>query len=236
MTDSSYAAAQGWMSAVNNSGGIISINHPGVPSGENCMGCGWQIVNIPDKVITAVEVLNGGSMKYSIEGPIEGWGLWNKMLSGGQQVTAIGGSDDHRAEAIGTPTTVIYMKELSVAGLLDGIRSGRVYIDIEGNKDRFLDLAVADGVNSEVYMGGVLKVKPSATVSLTADVRGVPGGKIEFIIDGKLDPELTQAVLSGDEKIQVVWKSDGNKHFIYTKVRDKDQKLVLVGNPVYVED
>ena len=234
MTNGSYAEAQNWMSTVNNSGGIISINHPGVPSGEDCMGCGWQIQNIPDKVITAVELLNGGSMKYSIEGSIEGWDQWHKMLNSGQHITAIGGSDDHHAENIGTPATVIYMKELSVQGLLDGVRSGRVYVDIEGNKDRFLDLSAADREN-KVDMGGVLKAKLSDTINLTTIVRGVTGGKIEFIIDGKLNSKLNQEILSDNEEKQVRWETDGNRHSIYIKVRDKNEKLVLVGNPVYIE-
>jgi hypothetical protein len=236
MTSPSYAAAKNWMSAVNKSGGIISINHPGLPSGEDCMGCGWQIEHIPDKVITAVEVLNGASMKRSIEGSIEGWDLWHKMLNGGQHVTAIGGSDDHHAATIGTPTTVIYMKELSVQGLIDGIRSGRVFIDLEGNKAHFLDLCVADKENRTVYMGGALKVVPSDTINLTVNVKGVSGGKIEFVIDGKLNSKLDREILSDDDKIQVKWETDDNRHSIYVKVRDKDGKLVLVGNPVYIEE
>ena len=235
MTDPSYAAAKNWMSAVNNSGGIISINHPGIPSGENCMGCGWQIQDIPDKVITAVEVLNGSSMKYSTEGPIDGWDLWHKMLNSGQHITAIGGSDDHHAETIGTPATVIYMKELSVQGLIDGIRSGRVFIDLEGNKDRHLDLSAANREN-EVYMGGVIKAKPSDTINLTTFVRGVSGGKVEFIIDGRSNLKLDREILSNDGKIQVKWEMDDTRHSIYIKVRDKDGKLVLVGNPIYIEE
>jgi hypothetical protein len=235
MTNASYAAVKNWMSAVTNGGGIISINHPGIPSGEDCMGCGWQIENIPDKVITAVEVLNGASMKRSIEGPIEGWDLWHKMLNSGQHVTAIGGSDDHHSETIGTPATVIYMKELSVRGLIDGIRSGRVFIDIEGNKNRFLELSATGKENKDVYMGGTLKAKPSDTINLTAYVKAVSGGKIEFVVDGKLDSTLNREVLSDNEKIQVKWETDNTRHTIYIRVRDKDEKLVLVGNPIYIE-
>lgn len=234
MTDSSYAAAKNWMSAVNNSGGIISINHPGLPSGEDCMGCGWQIEHIPDKVITAVEVLNGGSMKRSIEGPLEGWDRWHNMLNSGQHVTAIGGSDDHHSETIGTPTTVIYMTQLSVQGLIDGIRSGRVFIDVRGNKAHSLDLSATTKENREVYMGGTLRVEPSDTVNLTASVKGVPGGKIEFIIDGQSNPALDREISSNDEKLRVKWETDDKRHSIYIKVRDKDGKLVLVGNPVYI--
>jgi len=169
-------------------------------------------------------------MKYSIEGPVEGWDFWHTMLNKGQHVTAIGGSDDHHAQTIGTPTTVIYMKELSVQGMIDGIRSGRVFVDIEGNKDRFLELVAGD-----VYMGGTLKVRPSEPVSLSATVKGVPGGKIEFMVDGKLDVALDRDVLTSDEVVRVKWVADGRRHTIYVKVRGKDGKLVLVGNPIYIE-
>ena len=237
MTDSSYAAAKSWMSTVNNSGGIISINHPGLPSGEACMGCGWQIENIPDKVITAVEVLNGASMKRSIEGSIEGWDLWHKMLNSGQHITAVGGSDDHRSENIGIPTTVIYMKELSVQGLIDGVRSGRVFIDIEGNKDHFLDLSATNTNKGGrgAYMGETLKVGPSDTINLTAYVKGVSGGKIEFIIDGKVNEKLAREIVSDNETIQEKWEPDDKRHTIYIKVKDKGGRLALLGNPVYIE-
>lgn len=166
------------MYTVNRSGGIISINHPGVPSGEDCMGCGWQVNDIPDNVVTAVEVLCGGTMDHGIESPVQGWELWHKMLNAGQRVTAIGGSDDHRAGEstdthciIGTPTTVVYMDELSVKGLLDGIRSGRVFVDVEGNKNYALNLS-ATNKKSEVNMGDILKVTPNDIVDLMVELRG----------------------------------------------------------------
>jgi hypothetical protein len=173
-------------------------------------------------------------MKRSIEGPLEGWDLWHQMLNNGQHITAIGGSDDHHAGTIGIPATVIYMKELSVQGLIDGVRSGRVFIDVEGKKDRFLDLSAASR-GREAYMGGVLEAGPSDAVDLTATVKGVPGGKLEFIVDGKIDPALGRELHSDDEKVQVKWMPGGDRHPVYVKVRDKDGKLVLVGNPVYIE-
>ena len=157
------------------------------------------------------------------------------MLNNGQHITAIGGSDDHHAAAIGIPATVIYMKELSVQGLIDGVRSGRVYIDIEGNKDRFLDLSATNGEN-KVYMGGVLKTKPADTINLTTYVRGVSGGTVEFIIDGKIESNLNRAISSEKEEIRVRWDADDSRHSIYVRVRDKDKRLVLIGNPVYIEE
>jgi hypothetical protein len=125
---------------------------------------------------------------------------------------------------------------LSVRGLIEGIRSGRVFIDLEGNKDHFLDLFAANKENRDQYMGGTLKVDPSDTINLTACVKGVSGGKIEFMIDGKLNPKLNREISSNNENIQVKWETDDNRHSIYIKVRDKDEKLVLVGNPIYIEE
>ena len=85
-------------------------------------------------------------------------------------------------------------------------------------------------------MGGTLKVKASDTIELTASVKGVSGGKIEFIIDGKLNPKLNREILSDNEKMQVKWKTDDTRHSIYIKVRGKDEKLVLVGNHIYIEE
>src|SRR5262249_21708888 len=95
--------------------------------------------------------------------------------------------------------------------------------------------SAADKENRDEYMGGTLKVDPSDTIHLTASVKGVPGGKIEFVIDGKSDSKLNREILSNDEKVQVKWTTDDNRHSIYIRVRGKDGKLVLVGNPVYIE-
>lgn len=239
MISPSYTHAKKWMDTVLRTGGIISINHPGIPSGESCMGCGWQIDSIPDNVITAVEVVNGGSLRSGAEESIQGWDLWHKMLKTGQRVTAIGGSDDHHAQekdvegAIGNPTTIIYMNELSVKGVLDGLRSGRVFVDIDGDKDHFLDFSAGNKKN-EVHMGSTLNIMPFDNIDLSVDICGVPNGQIEFIIDGKVAPALIRKISQHKEKIVVQWKANDRNHFIYVKVRDNKGKLVLFCNPVYI--
>jgi hypothetical protein len=59
--------------------------------------------------------------------------------------------------------------------------------------------------------------------------------KIEFMIDGKLNATLNREILPDNETGPAKWKTDGNPHSIYIRVRDKNGKLVLVGNPVYIE-
>ena len=134
---------------VEHSGGILSINHPVRPSGEQCMGCGWTAPGIVDYGrVQAVEVVNGPDA----DTPYSGIEFWEHLLDRGYHLTAIGGSDNHNAllppgtaSAIGTPTTVIYAETLSQAGIVAGIRRGRVFIDVAGTRDRALDITgVAD--------------------------------------------------------------------------------------------
>ncbi len=44
-------------------GAIVSINHPQAPTGEICMGCGWNPSPAADmKLVTSIEVVNGGGL------------------------------------------------------------------------------------------------------------------------------------------------------------------------------
>jgi hypothetical protein len=243
MSNSSSGEVQKWMDKVNQAGGIVSVNHPGVPSGEQCMGCGWLVDDMPNKDISAVELINGGSMKASSNDAIQGWDLWHKMLNTGQHVTAIGGSDDHRAGEnvdqpgiIGNPTTVIYMKNLSTISLINGIKSGRVFIDIEGSIDRFVDLKIKNNNTGQIMpMGQTLYCNPHEKLSILVTVKGVEDGEVEFIVDGKTNSNLIYPIKSDDDRIELDWKNTHNNHYIYTKIKDKYNKLVLVSNPVYLE-
>ncbi len=119
--------------------GILSINHPGIPSGESCMGCGWTVPDTDFSRVTAIEVINGGTA----DGPRSGIPLWQQQLNNGFRLTGLGGSDNHDSDlkagtysAIGHPTTVIHAANLSENAILDAIRAGHVFVDAEGSKDR----------------------------------------------------------------------------------------------------
>lgn len=237
MTDPTYRQAMNWMKDVNKSGGVISINHPGSPTGESCMGCGWEMKDIPANVVTAVEIINGGS--GPAEGPLQGLNLWHQMLKLGRKVTAIGGSDNHRPDqpadkngGIGFPTTAIYMDNLSVKSLLDGIRKGRVFVETEGNKDHLVDLWAISG-KTECHMGTNMNVQPKDKVTWMVNVKAVTGCKVEFVVDGDVHPENTRAITTDNETLTIPWKADGKYHFVYVKVKNKEDKLVMVSNPLY---
>lgn len=126
------------LATLASKGALVSVNHPRLPSGEICMGCGWLPKPEADlSRVQAVEVVNG----VYVETPTAGVPFWHDLLQKGLRPTAIGGSDTHDPTSkdivptparIGVPTTVVSAKSLSVASILEGIRSGHVFIDTAG--------------------------------------------------------------------------------------------------------
>jgi len=250
------------LAEIQQAGGIISINHPVRPSGEQCMGCGWRPPGPIDYCrIEAVEVVNG----LDADTPFTGVGFWEHLLDQGYQLTAIGGSDNHNAlqpavqlaelrqphdadspspdtlgklqrgsGAIGTPTTVIYADALSQAGIVSGIRRGRVFIDVAGTRDRSLDITATVG-KQVAHMGDTLVASRGSNVRFQGTVSDVTDGEIEVILDGERIRLLKDShISSASRSFEFPWRADGKRHWIRVDVRDDASHLALIGNPIYL--
>jgi hypothetical protein len=136
--------------------------------------------------------------------------------------------------SIGSPTTVVYAKELSTAEILDAIRAGHVFVDLTASKDRLLELGARSG-DATVSMGDTLAASAESEVEFSAHVVGVDGAKIVFVEDGQPMAEAsTQTIHGQDQTIQIHWKSDGRQHWFRADVHGPDGKLWLLGNPIYI--
>lgn len=215
-------------------GAIVSINHPEAPTGEICMGCGWNPSPAANmSLVTSIEVVNGAGHPATR--------FWEDQLRQGYRLTAVGGSDNHHATwpqdqpaSVGDPTTVIYAQNLSVAALLDGIRSGRVFIDVTGSRNRLLDLKSHAGEQS-AEMGSRLTASARTPVSLDLHVANCPGATVRWFLDGVESSALPpQPIASADQTPHAQWTSDGARHWIRAEVRDSNNQLLLLGNPVYL--
>jgi len=248
---------------VERTGGVLSVNHPIRPSGEQCMGCGWTPHGGVDFArMQAVEVVNG----FDADTPYSGIGFWEQLLNRGYRLTAIGGSDNHDAlrpavdvsqlraandanspspetltklqrasGAIGAPTTVIYADALSRSSIVAGIRRGRVFIDTAGTRDRALDLTATAGEKS-ANMGDALVAAPGVHVRFEGLVTAVPGGEIEVILDGQHAPLLEAPRIDSDsQRFAFEWSADGKPHWLRLNVRDASGHLALIGNPIYLQ-
>ncbi|WP_375248273.1 CehA/McbA family metallohydrolase [Sphingomonas sp.] len=242
MTGPTWSQARKWIDPVHRMGGIVSINHPGLPSGEVCMGCGWRVGDPPDSAVDAIEVVNGGTMRETraADGALQGFAVWDRLLNAGRHVTGVGGSDSHEADrpaaeagSVGSPTTVVYMQALSVHGFLDGVRSGRVFIDVEGTRDRLLDLeAVAGG--QRAAMGQTLSAHAGETIIFSAAISGVAQGIVQLVIDGNAEEPFRTAFDDARPPSPWHWRADGRPHWFRAEVRDRQGCLLLIGNPIYL--
>jgi hypothetical protein len=217
--------------------GLFSINHPGIPSGENCMGCGWTAPNTDFSRVTAIEIVNGDLR----EGPGSGISLWQEQLNKGFRLTGLGGSDNHDADlasnarsAVGRPTTVIYSQVLSEHAILDAIRAGHVFIDVEGTKDRIVEFEAKTNL-STASMGDSINAPAGQQVHFTVRMIALQETHPEIIQDGQLTAIIDKSTSSKPDQTRGFdYVSDGKRHWFRVNVRSADGSLLIVGNPIYL--
>ena len=229
-------------SQVEKAGGLISINHPGQPSGETCTGCGWTVKDTDFSRIQAIEVVNGGALRLPGGGEsiISGIPFWEARLNTGFRITAVGGSDSHDIEisrvaaaGVGYPTTVVHATELSQPAILAAIRAGHVFIDVNASRDRTLEVTATSG-GKTVEMGDALAPPAGAPIRISVHATHVAGASLSLAGDGP-KPKLADATFKTDDETKTLYVSgDGQRHWLRIDVRGPDGKLWLIGNPIYL--
>lgn len=231
-------------------GGLFVINHPGLPTGESCMGCGWSWPDaanirgwgVPGGFAGVVEVVNGGAWRGTTlaDGPFSGIAYWEARLNQGLHVTAIGGSDNHDAgmapaepSAVGRPTTVVRAPNLSTASILQGIREGNVFIDMDADRSHVLTLLANDG-GPFVPMGGTLKVRESR-FHLTVAALGVSEGVVKVIVGRGLTapPPVRLAPQQSTTTFHIPY-TPGSPSWVRVEVRSPEGRLIMLSNPIYI--
>lgn len=222
--------------------GLISINHPERPDDETCMGCGWAPkVPVDMHLVQAIEAVNGID---ATEPAMSGIPFWQKQLDRGFRITGIGGSDNHDARSttaapgsstpIGSPTTVVHATELSMPAILEGIRAGHVFIDVQGTRDRMLDLTALAGGQS-AQMGDALAAPAGSVVRFAVTLAALAGDHVQIIVDGQpIQPQVDLTIHDIAQTISFGWPSDGKRHWLRANVRDAKGALLMVGNPIYI--
>jgi hypothetical protein len=166
------------MDAVHAAGALVSVNHPkdtGVP---------WEYT--PHLPFDCVEAWQGVWPWKNHES----LAFWHNLLLQGRQVTAVGGSDRHikpfcgepAPDGLGTPTTWVYARELSTAGILEGIRAGHVFISTGPQGPQLYLSADADGDHAWTsMMGDEIFVPGGHSVSFCAHVVGGRGLTLRIV-------------------------------------------------------
>lgn len=132
----------GAIEEVRAQGGVFSINHPALDLGDLCIGCAWKHQEDGSK-LGGVEIATLGLSSGGLIFSRAAIAFWDGLLDRGYKIPPLGGSDDHRAGApqaslpttIGSPTTLVRARELSVAGILEGLRKGDTVVKLDGPDD-----------------------------------------------------------------------------------------------------
>jgi hypothetical protein len=168
-------------------GALFSINHP-----KN-IGPPWES---PAVRAPCMEVWQAVWRWYNWES-LE---AWERLLTEGERVVAVGGSDCHSVPPArpthphgpGEPTTWVYVTgPLSEEALLEAIGHGHVFIS-EDPEGPFLTLwADADGDGRfEHMMGDTLEVPEGSRVTVRVQYRGLAGKKLRLLRGRDLIEEM----------------------------------------------
>lgn len=185
---------QGAVEAFRAQGAIVSLNHPTQDLGDLCIGCAWQH-DLDLSLVGAVEVMTGTPATLDYLPKVKAIDYWETLLDQGYHLPAIGGSDDHRAgvnltvlqSPIGDPTTLVFADELSVQGIIDGVRSGRTVVKLWGPAEAMAELSSSVAPQGDT-------VTAMATI-LSAKITGGAGKSVRFVKNGKA---LGKALVASD--------------------------------------
>jgi hypothetical protein len=164
-------------------GAVLSINHPVLDLGNNCIGCAWKQA-VPKAQLGGVEIGTGGWDKTGLLFTKQAIAWWDRLLAQGLHLAPLGGSDDHSGgtgtgafdSPIGNPTTMVWAEELSAAGIVEGIRQGRTVVKLQGPGDPMVELT-----SGPARVGDTLHV---AKATLQAVVTGGAGAKLRWVVNG----------------------------------------------------
>lgn len=213
----------GAVDAIRAQGAIFSINHPVLDLADICIGCAW-LHDVDPQKIGGVEIGTVALSKGATIFSARAIAFWDALLDKGVHVAPMGGSDDHRAGkidgavqgAIGGPTTLVRARELSVDGILEGVRKAATVVKLEGPEDPMVELeaAPARGAAAVAFAGDTVNVK---SIFLRARVTGGNGQLLRFLENGKpvgepiaitSDPFVYEQIVTAREGAEVRWRAE----------------------------
>jgi hypothetical protein len=144
---------------IHEQGGLVTLNHP------ECEFCPWEWDR--DFAFDLVEVWNGTWAPRN-ERAVN-W--WDRQLKTGRRLPAVGGSDMHRFAPglplrTGTPTTHVWVDELTVEALMAGLKTGAAWVSCVPQGPRLVvQTKVGDRMATvEGGAGGILRFVTARSV------------------------------------------------------------------------
>ena len=215
------------VAAIHAQGGLASVNHP------KTGGPPWEYGDALE--FDCIEVWQAPWPFYNTES----FAWWESLLVQGRRVVAVGGSDYHQPEQPmqgnphlpGHPTTWVYADELSVAGILNGIRRGHVFISADVGGPLLCFNGTAGG---QTYQGGDRVEGGRALQALTVRVQHGAGMFARLIAGGDV---VAEQPVDADDWTHT-WDAPGAAAYYRAEVviRPSAAEWVMAAcsNPIYV--
>ncbi|MBB5318484.1 CehA/McbA family metallohydrolase domain-containing protein [Tunturibacter empetritectus] len=123
---------------------------------------------------------------------------------------------------------------LTEEAILNGIRAGHVFIDIQGTPDRTLEFSANAG-GTTASMGDSLASPIGQQIHFTVRMLGLENAHPEIIRDGDLAVLVGASPISTTEETRSFdYVSDGKRHWLRVNIRSADGTLLVLGNPIYL--
>jgi len=223
---------------IHKQGGLAVVTHPFAPDPDD-----YDFFGTYD-AFDAIEIYHGyaGFNNFPLSTDMDGLALskWEEYLNNGWRKTAVGDSDCHDASntpdggdvfdrrgAIGYPRNVLYVKEFSLQGILEAVRSGRLYIT-DGPE---LNFTVSDRILGETIYSDV-------PITLTINVSGIATTSSDLNVMRNGTQIFTQALSTGSFSYSFTYGASSDSWF-RAEIRNptiiNGEINVAFTNPIYFD-
>ncbi|MHB8135090.1 MAG: CehA/McbA family metallohydrolase [Anaerolineaceae bacterium] len=199
----------------------------------------WEWRDHDTEIITfdCIELINDPTYPESLIDNPPARRLWSAWLNAGYRTTGIGGSDFHttapkddpqRIARLNLPLTHVYAQELSVKGILEGLRQHHAYVSM-GPQIEFL---AHQGKNSYM-MGDDLGIIQSKAQIIASVENCTDQAQALLIKNGKIISQVP--VLDG--KAEMCWQVNPDDvedcSWYRFDVVDREDQGLAISNPIY---
>jgi len=220
--------------ATRDCGGLFCVNH--AFAGD----LGWRYHEFDWDLADLIEVY------HHLEGPHNALqlGLWDEQLRQGRRIIGVAGTDSHHPREarhrLGQCFTYVYAQELSASGVINGLRTGRVYISTGPRLDFW---AESNGARAD--MGGAANVAEQLKLHVT--LRNLQYPAQLFLLKNGFFHEAVRVEPSGrDNECEIVFTDTSPLTRSYyrlelyaaqpqeSRIYRQPSALLALSNPIFV--
>ena len=203
--------------AARRSGALFSVNHPA----SQCVACGWSHEFVDG--IDAIEVSNGrhGEVANALA-------IWDRLLSSGRRLTAVGSSDWHSApNPIDDANVRVHAPALTEEAILGAIRGGHVIV-MRNGRDATPEITFRSGART-ARVGESLELTPGSPLQIEVTAPGLSGSQLVVVANGA---QATTAALDSLGTARV--DHPAAPGYVRVELRASDGQALAIANPVYL--